>query len=72
MEAAHQPAVWRPGNADPRLLPVPGPHPQGGGVPENRLQLEDEGSVGQLDAQRLLCGLCTRLVRQGETGLMGL
>lgn len=65
VEAAHQPAVRRPGHADSRLLPLPGSHPQGGGVPEDGLQLEDEGGAGQLDAQRLLRGLCSRLVCQG-------
>lgn len=66
VEAAHQPAVWRPAHANPRLLSLPRPHPQGGRVPEDGLQLEDEGGAGQLDAQCLLCGLCTRLVCQGK------
>lgn len=50
VEAAHQPAVWRSGHAHTRLLPIPGPHPERGGVPEDGLQLEDEGGAGQLHA----------------------
>lgn len=66
MEAAHQPAVRRAAHANTRLLPLPGSHSQGGGVSEDGLQLEDEGGAGQLDAQCLLCGLCTCLVCQGN------
>lgn len=66
LEAAHQPAVWRAAHAHPRLLPLPRSHPQRGGVSEDGLQLEDEGGVGQLYAQCLLCGLCTCVVCQGK------
>uniref|UniRef100_A0A674EJF4 Transmembrane protein 39B n=1 Tax=Salmo trutta TaxID=8032 RepID=A0A674EJF4_SALTR len=62
VEAAHQPAVWGPGHAHTRLLPLPRPHPQRGGVPEDGLQLEDEGGAGQLHAQCLLRGLRTCMV----------
>lgn len=66
VEAAHQPAVRRPAHAHARLLPLAGPYPQRGGVPEDGLQLEDEGGAGQLHAQCLLRGLRTRVVCQGE------
>lgn len=69
VEAAHQPAVRRAAHAHPRLLPLAGPHPEGGGISEDGLQLEDEGGVGQLHAQRLLRGLCTRVVCQGRSNV---
>lgn len=67
VEAAHQPAVWRSGYAHPLLLHLAWPHPEGGGVPEDGLQLEDEGSPRQLNAQCLLCGIRTCVVCKGKT-----
>uniref|UniRef100_A0A452TT10 Transmembrane protein 39B n=1 Tax=Ursus maritimus TaxID=29073 RepID=A0A452TT10_URSMA len=65
VEAAHAAAVRAGRHAHPRLLPVPQSHPQRGGVPQDGLQLAHEGSAGQLHAERLLRGLCARLVREG-------